>query len=239
MSTNGADLVIHALQSPTIGAMAQPDVHTSGLNIPEYLTWEQLERLPEDIASQIELWNGRVVWLRRPMGEHQKFTVRLHNGLEVWLRKHLSENPEECWRVNIETNVFLGKSDKSDFLTPDFLIHRCLETPYQEVRAADVLLVGEVLSPSNTIREITAKKSRYASAGIPWYWEISLDPEKSAISEVRAFALESQPGKLPEGVRPLHNANYLLAGEWRPEDVAAVTMNHPFFLEIPWSELEF
>jgi hypothetical protein len=36
-----------------------PDVEHSDL--PEFMTWEELERLPEEIAERIELWDGRVV----------------------------------------------------------------------------------------------------------------------------------------------------------------------------------
>ncbi|OXR42264.1 hypothetical protein B7C42_05463 [Nocardia cerradoensis] len=30
-------------------------------DLPEYMTWEELERLPADVADQIELWEGRIV----------------------------------------------------------------------------------------------------------------------------------------------------------------------------------
>lgn len=127
------------------GRMPTPRIEEPDL--PEFMTWEELEQLPEDIAQQIELWNGRVVWVRRGPAEHQMFTVRMRNAVENCARKFISENPQNCWRVNVETNVFLGADDKSDFLTPDFLVHRCLESPYEDVRATDTLLVGEVLSP--------------------------------------------------------------------------------------------
>ncbi|WP_406281666.1 hypothetical protein [Nocardia sp. NBC_00881] len=56
------------------------------------------------------------------------------NALRRCARNDMSEHTQHCWRVTTETNIFLGRSGKSDFLTPDFLIHRCLETPYQDVR---------------------------------------------------------------------------------------------------------
>ncbi|MET8800310.1 hypothetical protein ABZV91_28430 [Nocardia sp. NPDC004568] len=52
--------------------MSRPDVERPEL--PEHMTWEELETLPEEIAERIELWNGRVVWLRRGPHEHQEFT---------------------------------------------------------------------------------------------------------------------------------------------------------------------
>ncbi|WP_378736368.1 Uma2 family endonuclease [Nocardia brasiliensis] len=207
-------------------------------DLPEYMTWEELERLPEEIAEQIELWDGRVVWVRRGPGEHQTFTRRLTNSLERCAGKAMSESPERCWQVNMETNVFLGHSGKSDFLTPDFLVHRCLESPYQDVRAIDTVLVGEVLSPSNRQIDIEAKKGRYAGAGIPWYWEITLQQELSAIDTVRAYALETGHGQLPDGVHPLRRANYLLAGEWTHADETGIQIEFPFSIHVPWSELE-
>ncbi|MFI6167604.1 Uma2 family endonuclease [Nocardia sp. NPDC051052] len=203
------------------------------------MTWEELQRLPEEIAEQIELWDGRVVWVRRGPSEHQVLTGRLWAALERCSRKGMSEHPECCWRVTFETNVFLGHTGKSDFLTPDFLVHRCLESSYQDVRAADALLVGEVLSPSNTQSDMEAKKGRYASAKIPWYWEVSLARESIAIATVRAYALETGHGQLPDGVHPLRPVNYILAGEWTPADPAGIEIEFPFSINIPWSEVEF
>ncbi|MEV4128523.1 Uma2 family endonuclease [Nocardia sp. NPDC049707] len=208
-------------------------------DLPEYMTWEELERLPEEIAGQIELWNGRVVWVRRGPGEHQRFTRRLTNSIEYHARKSMSEQAESCWLVDFETNVFLGTSGKSDFLTPDFLVYRCLESPYQDVRASDVLLVGEVLSPSNTQTDIEAKKGRYAGAGIPWYWEVALDRESSAIATVRAYGLEVGHAQLPHGVHPLRPANYIIVGEWTHGDRDGIAIDFPFPIAIPWAELEY
>ena len=208
-------------------------------DLPEYMAWEELERLPEEIADQIELWDGRVVWLRREPSEHQRFTVRMRNAVERCARKGMSERPETCWQVDVETNVFLGTSGKSNFLTPDFMVFRCLESSFQDVRAADALLVGEVLSPANTQTDVEAKKGRYATAGIPWYWEVTLARDVSAINAVRAYALETEPGQLPPGVRPLRSANYIIAGEWTPADEDGIHIDFPFPLTIPWTELEY
>ncbi|MFE3442551.1 Uma2 family endonuclease [Nocardia sp. NPDC059180] len=208
-------------------------------DLPEYMTWEELEQLPEEIAAQIELWDGRVVWLRRGPAEHQAFTFALTSAFKRCAREGMAGDTERCWRVDFETNVFFGESGKSDFVTPDFLVYRCLDAPYQDIRASDVLLAGEVLSPSNTQTDMEAKKARYARAGIPWYWEVTLEREKSAIAMVHAYALESTHGTLPAGVRPLHPANYLLTGNWSPKDSDAIVAEHPFSIHIPWAELEF
>ncbi|MBH0777611.1 Uma2 family endonuclease [Nocardia sp. NEAU-351] len=203
------------------------------------MTWEQLEQLPEEVARQIELWDGRVVWLRRGPAEHQAFTFALTSSLKQNAKAAMKGAPDRCWRVDFETNVFFGSSGKSDFVTPDFLVYRCLDAPYQDIRAADVLVAGEVLSPSNSQTDMIAKRARYAKAGIPWYWEVTLERERSAIAMIRIFALEREHGPLPEGVHPLYPSNYLPTEEWTPKDSEAIHTDHPFPIHIPWQDLEF
>ncbi|MGW4242390.1 Uma2 family endonuclease [Nocardia sp. NPDC004722] len=207
--------------------------------LPEYMTWEELEQLPDEIAGEIELWEGKVVRVRKGPPEHQEYSVEFRNSLRRCAREAMAGQPEFCWRTAVETNVFFGAVGKSDFVTPDFLVHRCLEGEYQLLRAADVLIAGEVLSPSNTKQDMLAKQARYAAGGIPWYWEVTLGRDPRRIARVRAFALETEHGPLPDGVAPLHPANYLLAGEWFGDVHEGIAFTHPFPIEIPWSELEF
>ncbi|PSR63751.1 hypothetical protein C8258_23960 [Nocardia sp. MDA0666] len=65
-------------------------------DLPEYMTWEELERLPGDVADQIELWEGRIVWLPRGPREHQRFTRRLTNEFERCAREDVSLRPDRC-----------------------------------------------------------------------------------------------------------------------------------------------
>ncbi|WP_228828124.1 Uma2 family endonuclease [Nocardia beijingensis] len=216
--------------------MLLPRIERSDL--PESMTWEELQRLPDELAEQIELWNGRVVWVGREPGDWRVFAGRFTNSLERCARMSMSHGSERGWRVNSETKVFLGRTGKSDFLTPDFLVHRCLESPSQDVRGSDVLLVGEVLSPAITQTDIEAKKIRYASAGIPWYWEVTLAREISAIAVVRAYGLDIGHARLPNGAQPLHSANYIVAAEWTHENSDGLEFSRPFAIVIPWTELQ-
>ncbi len=202
------------------------------------MTWEELEQLPEEIAAQIELWDGRVVWVRRGPGEHQLATLLLTQEIRRCAGDDMTAHPERCWRGNLETNVFFGRTGKSDFVTPDFLVHRCLP-PGTDVRAAEVVLVGEVLSPSNTPAEMEAKKARYAGAGILSYWEVDLTPDLTGVGAIRVYVLEVGHGELPPGVHPLRRSNYLLAGEWTPASAAGISFPFPFPIEIPWAALTF
>ena len=70
-----------------------------GPDLPERMSWEELEQLPDEIAAQIELWDGLVVWVRRGPLEHQVFTMRLTAALERAAREDMSGTPEHCWRL--------------------------------------------------------------------------------------------------------------------------------------------
>ncbi|MGV9636852.1 hypothetical protein ACWDO0_21995 [Nocardia rhamnosiphila] len=83
------------------------------------------------------------------------------------------------------------------------------------------------------------EKSRYAGAGIPWYWEVALAADDSTIATIRAYALQTGAAQLPDGVHPLHPTNYLLAGEWTPADEDGVLIDFPFPIRIGWPELAF
>ncbi|MFD7295955.1 Uma2 family endonuclease [Streptomyces sp. NPDC059897] len=212
----------------------------SGFNLPETMTWEELDDLPGDIAKDIELWQGRVVWNRRPPMGHQRAARRLCNALEVNARRAMREETggeeQRCRQVETETNVFFAP-DKSSFLTPDFLVRRCL--PFSaDTFAADTVLVGEVLSSSDTDKRKQWKMDRYAEAGIPWYWEVELDSgETRDITVVRAYELVTVD-QSDLAVKLLRPALYGLAGEWEP-DGPGIEFPEPFAMSIGWEDLAF
>lgn len=202
--------------------------------IPEYLGWDELQRLPEDVAAEIELWDRRVI--RNPRGplEHQRFAVRMRNALESNVRAAVQGSA--AWQVEVATDVFF-KEDKSSFLTPGFLIRRCLPSG-ADTTAADVILVGEVLAGSDGYRRPEWKKDRYAEAGIPWYWELELDVGGSwDVTEVRAYMLAQIP-TADLAVKPLRSVAYLLVGEWEPTGLP-ITFPEPFAMDISWEDLAF
>ncbi|WP_327662622.1 MULTISPECIES: Uma2 family endonuclease [unclassified Streptomyces] len=212
----------------------------SGFDLPETMTWEELQELPDEVAGEIELWQGRVVWNRRGPREHQRFAVRMRNALEAHARTAMREETGNegrlCWEVEVETNVFFAP-DKSSFLTPDFLICRCLPRG-ADIFTDDTVLVGEVLSGSDTEKRRQWKMDRYAEAGIPWYWEIELDTGGTwDVTAVRAYELFTvdQSGHT---VKPLRPTAYVRVGEWEPGDLG-IEFPEPFAMSIGWEDLAF
>jgi hypothetical protein len=205
------------------------------------MSWDELQQLPEDVASDIELWDRRVVWNRRGPLVHQRFAVRMRNALESNARRAMQSGAGDageprCWEVEVETNVFFTP-DKSSFLTPDFLIRRCLPRN-ADTSASDTVLVGEVLSGSDTPKRRAWKMDRYAEAGIPWYWEVDIDADASwDISAVRAYEL-AEVVVADLAVKPLRPTFYLPIGEWEPGD-GGIEFPEPFGLQISWDDLAF
>lgn len=212
---------------------------TSSSSVPEYLSWDELQQLPEEVAGEIELWERKVIWNRRAPVGHQRFTRRLCNAIEASARRAARDSTdggvEQCWDVDVETNVFFAE-DKSSFLTPDFVVRRCMPAD-ADTFASDAVLVGEVLSSSDTPKRREWKTARYAEAGIPWYWEVELDRTSQDISAVRAYELIVVPSAGLE-VKLLRPALYGLVGEWEPRDIG-IDISAPFDIHIPWEELAF
>jgi Uma2 family endonuclease len=215
--------------------MSTPSTDASPL--PERMTWDELTALPAEKAARIELVKGRPVWIRTGPPEHQRFATRMRNALESCARENMRERLGDCRQVDTETNVFLSAA-KDDFLTPDFTVYHCPDEPWTPIFAEDVLIVGEVLSPSNHIRQMLAKQARYAEAGISDYWEVILDRAGRRIDTVLTYAL-STPGDLPEGVTPLRPRQYAQVGEWSPRIHPAISLTYPFPITLNWAELEY
>lgn len=213
---------------------------TSGFSVPEHMSWDELQQLPDEVAGEIELWDRKVVWNRRGPLVHQRFSVRMRNAIESEARRAMRDSTDSgeqrCWEVEVETNVFF-KADKASFLTPDFMVRRCLPRD-ADTSASDVVLVGEVLSASDTHARLEWKKARYAGAGIPYYWEVELDSGASwDIRVVRAYelALVQTTGL---AIKPLRPAVYVPVGEWEPRDIG-IDIAEPFDIHILWEDLAF
>lgn len=203
--------------------------------LPGYMTWDELEQLPEGTAENIELWGGRV-WLRHGRCGFQTVARRLANAFERCAHEAAADVPER-WRA--EADVILEFAGKSDFMKPDFLVFRALPPLVQNIRAAHTLLVGEIFPDIGIRADRETRLGRCADAGIPWYWEVTVGPGDSGIVAIRAYALSIGHGKLADGVRPLRSANYILVGEWTPADEDGIRIDFPFPITVPWTELEY
>ncbi|MFJ8960975.1 Uma2 family endonuclease [Lentzea sp. NPDC102401] len=131
--------------------------------------------LPEDNSQRIELVDGML--LVSPLGSyrHQQLVGRAYGSL-------VGACPADL-EATIELNVLLSSGR---LVIPDFTVVRPREAGVM-FPVSDVVLVGEVFSPSTRLNDEGLKRGLYASAGIRYY--LMVDPSQQV---VEATLLELQ-----------------------------------------------
>lgn len=126
--------------------------------------------LPEDNSQRIELVDGML--LVSPLGSyrHQQLLGRAFGAL-------VGACPETL-EATVELNVLLSSGR---LVIPDFTVVRPREAGVM-FPASDVVLVGEVFSPSTRLNDEGLKRSLYANAGIPYY--LMVDPGTQVVEAV-------------------------------------------------------
>ncbi|WP_243709526.1 Uma2 family endonuclease [Micromonospora sp. 15K316] len=128
-------------------------------------TLEDLLHLPDD-APRVELVDGVIQVTPSPTLGHQDISLLLAR----WLLQHA---PTDL-RVSQAVGVALSSNTSRQ---PDVVVRRADLPPGQSLlRAEDVVLAVEIVSPGTRRIDRFAKPGEYAAAGIPYYWRIEQDP---------------------------------------------------------------
>ncbi|WP_229693967.1 Uma2 family endonuclease [Lentzea pudingi] len=155
-------------------AEARPDVLLPAHEGP--WTIEDVLALPEDNSQRIELLDGMLHV--SPMGNalHQRLVFEASYSLRGACPKELE--------TTIELNV---QFDGDRLFIPDFTVLKKRGAKGLTVPAADVLLIGEVLSRSTKVNDLVLKRQVYAEAGISYY--LIIDPAQQ-VPKATLFELE-------------------------------------------------
>jgi Uma2 family endonuclease len=142
--------------------MSMPDT----LN-PVYWTADMARRLPDD-GNRYEVVYGELLVTPAPRLWHQQLVGRLHVALANYLRTHpvgvvLASPADISWApdVLLQPDVFVVPTEQA----------RTLE--WTAIRS--LLLVAEVLSPSNPRHDRFIKRRRYQESRVPLYWIVDGD----------------------------------------------------------------
>ena len=147
--------------------MAQPVSH-------HLMTLAGFAALPEDNSARYELQEGVLVVAPRPGNHHQEATAELL----VRLRRAMPAD----WTAVTEPDVVVSEQAPPTVRIPDLVVAR-RPLPDRLLRATDVALVVEIISPGSRNVDLHLKPYEYAEAGIPQYWVVDLDPPASTLTE--------------------------------------------------------
>ncbi len=130
-------------------------------------TVDDLDQLPEYLHA--EILDGSLIVSPPPTLTHQVAATRLTFQIQAAM-------PED-WEVVAPAGVEVLVS----YLEPDVAVvaSSAVDARPMRVDPGDVVLVAEVISPSNAGIDRREKPLRYAEVGIPHFWRIELEGDRS------------------------------------------------------------
>ncbi|WP_092783711.1 Uma2 family endonuclease [Actinokineospora terrae] len=145
------------------------------------LTIAEYADLDEVAVGYTELLEGRLLMSPSPTPEHQKAMF----GFGYQLFDQLPSDLDLILEVDIDLGIAdpggPGYSRRPDMvIVPKAEVARRQETGGL-LRAAEVLVVIEIVSPGSKRTDRVVKYAEYAEAGIPHYWIVDLDEPTSLL----------------------------------------------------------
>jgi Uma2 family endonuclease len=157
---------------PASAQAREPSMFT----VAEYLALGETER------GYDELVEGRVVTSPGPAPDHNHAAVEVL----IQLRGYMPSDLEVL--LDLDVNLELVPPDAPGFTRrPDLIVVRrsARDRVRQEggiIRAAEVVVVAEFVSPGSRRTDNVMKRVDYADAGIPHYWIVDLDEPVSLVA---------------------------------------------------------
>ena len=143
--------------------MGMPDT-----SMPVYWTADMARRLPDD-GNRYEVVYGELLVTPAPRLWHQRLVLRIAGALKDYLGAH----PGSGVAFTSPADISWGPDV---LLQPDVFV-----VPVEQAKTLEwsgirgLLLVAEVLSPSNPGHDRFTKRRRYQEARVPLYWIIDGD----------------------------------------------------------------
>jgi Uma2 family endonuclease len=145
-----------------------------------------------------ELQEGILVMAASPFPRHQRCILRFGGQLEPQLPDHLDVFPDVDIDLQLVPPTGPGTVRRPDLavVTRDGFERR--EREGGVLRASELVVAIEVLSPGSVRVDRVLKNSEYADAGVPYYWLVDLG-EKGDRPQLTAFHLGGECGYVGAG----------------------------------------
>lgn len=156
--------------------MAQP------LQLPKLYTVAEYLALGETEPGYTELEEGRLIVVPGPSPDHNTA------GLELALALRQQLPPALEAILDVDVDLELVPPDQPGFSRrPDLIVARRearqrVRAEGGAIRASELMLVVEIVSPSSVRTDNVIKRGEYADAGIPHYWIVDLTEPVSLLA---------------------------------------------------------
>jgi Uma2 family endonuclease len=146
----------------TIQPVAPPHL----LTVAEYLEIGEIE------LGYSELVEGRLLMTPSPAPDHNRAGFRMAVELERQLPPGLEVIPDMDVDLELAPAEAPGTVRRPDLIVVPLEARKRVRAEGGTIRASEVLVVMEVLSPGSRRTDHVHKRGEYADAGIPHYWII-------------------------------------------------------------------
>ncbi|MGQ0841437.1 Uma2 family endonuclease [Actinokineospora sp.] len=160
-----------------------PAPHQAESSAPTHLlTIAEYAALGETEFGYTELLEGRLLMSPSPTYRHNRAAFKLNSQLDAQLPEHLLVIQD------LDVDLEFGPPGGPGFSRrPDLMILHAdavdrLDAEGGILRASEVLVVVEIISPGSRRTDRVTKHGEYADAGIPHYWLVDTDTPISLIA---------------------------------------------------------
>jgi len=146
------------------------------------LTVEEYAELGETETGYTELQEGRLLMSPSPVPDHNLASGELFVQLRSQLPDHLLVIQDIDLDLQLVPAGQPGFSRRPDLMVFERTARERVRAEGGMIRASEVLVVIEVVSPGSRRTDHVIKRDEYADAGIPHYWIVDLYQPVSIIA---------------------------------------------------------
>jgi Uma2 family endonuclease len=152
-----------------------PDTSLEPAESLRLLTIAEYAELGETEHGYTELVEGRLLMSPSPSPAHNIVIAELYIALRAVAPKHLRVVPDVDVDLELAAEDEPGHSRRPDLVVVDQDAVNRVDVKGGILKASDVALVVEIVSPGSRRTDHVNKRRDYADAGIPHYWIVDID----------------------------------------------------------------